>query len=150
MPECEGATARLPVAHEKRLLRTMRGPDMDAVRAVIEPYEAALRAAMLSNDVDALDTLLDDHLVFTIPSGLIISKYDDLSAHRAKTLRLDTLDIQEIQAKTIGEMILTTTKAKLAGRFGGTAFGGIFAYTRLWRRSGSDWRVVAGHASQIG
>lgn len=150
MPECEGAPARLPVAHEMRLLRTMPGPDMDAVRAVIEPYEAALRAAMLSNDVDALDTLLDDHLVFTIPSGLIISKYDDLSAHRAKMLRLDTLDIQEIQAKTIGEMILTTTKAKLAGRFDGTAFDGIFAYTRLWRRSGSDWRVVAGHASQIG
>lgn len=67
---------------------------MDTVRAVIEPYEAALRAAMLANDVDTLDTLLDDDLVFTIPSGLVISKYDDLSAHRAKLLRLDTLDIQ--------------------------------------------------------
>ncbi|WP_175763906.1 nuclear transport factor 2 family protein [Burkholderia ambifaria] len=123
---------------------------MDAVRAVIEPYEAALRAAMLTNDVDALDALLDDDLIFTVPTGKVIAKHDDLSAHRAKLLRLDALDIQEMRTKMIGEMILTTTKAMLAGRFDGTAFNGMFAYTRLWRRSGSGWRVVAGHASQIG
>ncbi|WP_155629674.1 nuclear transport factor 2 family protein [Burkholderia territorii] len=78
---------------------------MDAVHAVIEPYEAALRAAMLTNDVDALDTLLDDHLVFTIPSGLIISKYDDLSAHRAKLLRLDTLDIRKRSISAVAEFV---------------------------------------------
>ncbi|WP_175721700.1 nuclear transport factor 2 family protein [Burkholderia anthina] len=122
----------------------------DAVRAVIEPYEAALRAAMLANDVEVLDTLLDDDLVFTVPSGGIISKNDDLSAHRAKLLRLDTLDVQETRADAIGELILTTTRAMLAGRFDDTAFSGTFAYTRLWRRLGSRWRVVAGHASQIG
>ncbi|WP_175675918.1 nuclear transport factor 2 family protein [Burkholderia ambifaria] len=123
---------------------------MDAVRTVIEPYEAALRAAMLTNDVDALDALLDDDLIFTVPTGQVIAKHDDLSAHRAKLLRLDALDIQEMGTKMIGEMILTTTKAMLAGRFHGAAFNGMFAYTRLWRRLGSDWRVVAGHASQIG
>ncbi|PFH21088.1 hypothetical protein BX604_5517 [Burkholderia sp. JKS000303] len=53
----------------------MRGRDTDAVRdavrAVIELYEAALRAAMLTNDVEVLDTLLDDGLIFTGPSGAI-------------------------------------------------------------------------------
>ncbi len=105
---------------------------------------------MLTNDVDALDALLDEDLIFTVPTGKVIAKHDDLSAHRAKLLRLDALDIQEMRTKMIGEMILTTTKAMLAGRFDGTAFNGMFAYTRLWRRSGSGWRVVAGHASQIG
>ncbi|WP_446904676.1 nuclear transport factor 2 family protein [Burkholderia sp. YIM B11467] len=122
---------------------------MDAIRTVIEPYEAALRTAMLANDVDALDALLDDELVFTVPTGQVISKEDDLSAHRAKLLRLDQLDFHETRACAIDEMILTTTKATLAGRFDGTAFDGTFAYTRLWRRSGAGWRVIAGHASQV-
>lgn len=122
---------------------------MDAIRTVIDPYEAALRAAMLANDVDALNALLDDELVFTVPTGQVISKDDDLSAHRAKLLRLDQLDFHEMRACAIGEMILTTTKAALVGRFDGTAFDGTFAYTRLWRRSGAGWRVVAGHASQV-
>ncbi|WP_322027728.1 nuclear transport factor 2 family protein, partial [Burkholderia sp. BCC1977] len=102
---------------------------MDTVRAVIEPYEASLRAAMLASDVDALDALLDDDLIFTVPSGRVISKHDDLSAHRAKLLRLDTLDIREMQARAIGEMILTTTKVMLAGCFDGAVFNGTFAYT---------------------
>lgn len=122
---------------------------MDAIRTAIEPSEAALRAAMLANDIDALDTLLDDDLVFTVPTGQVISKEDDLAAHRAKLLRLDRLDVQETHACAIGEMILTTTKAMLAGHFGGTAFEGEFAYTRLWRRSHAGWRVVTGHASQV-
>ncbi|MBK1825185.1 nuclear transport factor 2 family protein [Burkholderia cenocepacia] len=122
---------------------------MDAIRTVIEPSETALRAAMLANDVEALDALLDDDLVFTVPTGQVISKEDDLAAHRAKLLRLDALDVIEMRASAVDEMILTTTRAALAGRFDGAAFTGTFAYTRLWRRSGAHWRVVAGHASQV-
>ncbi|MEC4775403.1 nuclear transport factor 2 family protein [Burkholderia cenocepacia] len=122
---------------------------MDAIRTVIEPSETTLRAAMLANDVEALDALLDDDLVFTVPTGQVISKEDDLAAHRAKLLRLDTLDVIEMRASAVDEMILTTTRAALAGRFDGAAFTGTFAYTRLWRRSGAHWRVVAGHASQV-
>ncbi|VWC73699.1 cytochrome P450 [Burkholderia lata] len=122
---------------------------MDAIRTAIEPSEAALRAAMLANDVEALDALLDDDLVFTVPTGQVISKEDDLAAHRAKLLRLDRLDVQGTRACAIGEMILTTTKATLAGHFDGAAFDGVFAYTRLWRQSPAGWRVVAGHASQV-
>ncbi|WP_322089313.1 nuclear transport factor 2 family protein [Burkholderia sp. BCC1999] len=122
---------------------------MDAIRTVIEPFETALCAAMRVNDVDALDALLDDQLVFTVPTGQVISKEDDLAAHRAKLLRLEKLDVHEMRACAIDELILTTTQATLAGHFDGVAFGGTFAYTRLWRRSGTGWRIVAGHASQV-
>ncbi|WP_080380747.1 nuclear transport factor 2 family protein [Burkholderia pseudomallei] len=122
---------------------------MDVARTVIDGYESALRDAMLTNNVDVLDKLLDDDLVFTAPNGQVLSKDDDLSAHRAKLLRLDRLDINEIRAHAIGEMILTTTKARLVGYFGAVAIGGTFAYTRLWRQSGARWRVVAGHAAEI-
>jgi hypothetical protein len=122
---------------------------MVLAHSVIDEYESALRDAMLTNDVGALDQLLDDHLVFTAPNGRVLSKEDDLSAHRAKLLRLDRLDLYETRVHTIGPMILTTTKAYLSGYFDAVAIGGIFAYTRLWRQSGTRWRVVAGHAAEI-
>jgi ketosteroid isomerase-like protein len=122
---------------------------MDDV-TIIEKYEEALRAAMLTNDVEALADLLDDRLVFTGPDGRVFSKDDDLSVHRNKLLRLDQLDLNETQIHRIGALILTTTKATLSGHFGSTPFDGTFAYTRLWRPSGALWRVVAGHAAKIG
>ncbi|KVN96135.1 nuclear transport factor 2 family protein [Burkholderia ubonensis] len=98
---------------------------------IIGKYEAALRTAMLANDVGALTNLLDDDLVFTGPDGQVLSKHDDLSVHRDRLLRLDRLDLHGTAVHRIGEMILVTAKATLAGRFGATPFDGEFAYTRL-------------------
>nr|CBJ54588.1 conserved protein of unknown function [Ralstonia solanacearum CFBP2957] len=104
---------------------------------------------MLANDVEALALLLDNDLVFTAPDGQVLSKDDDLSAHRAKLLRLERLDLHETRAHAVAEMILTTAKAVLVGEFAGAPIGGTFAYTRLWRRSGARWRVVAGHVAKV-
>ncbi|MDA0573779.1 nuclear transport factor 2 family protein [Burkholderia gladioli] len=117
---------------------------------IIARYEAALRDAMLANDVVTLSELIDDDLVFTAPDGQVLSKDDDLDAHRARLLRLHRLDIIETRSRRVGEMVVTVTKADLAGHFGSTPIDGQFAYTRLWRASGERWRVIAGHASRIG
>ncbi|MFW6852334.1 nuclear transport factor 2 family protein [Burkholderia gladioli] len=116
----------------------------------IARYEAALRDAMLANDVMTLSELINDDLVFTAPDGQVLSKDDDLDAHRARLLRLHRLDIIETRSRRVGEMVVTVTKADLAGHFGSTPIDGQFAYTRLWRASGARWRVIAGHASRIG
>ncbi|HEY1942150.1 MAG TPA: nuclear transport factor 2 family protein [Roseiarcus sp.] len=118
--------------------------------AIIAEHEAALRSAMLNNDVSALSDLIDDDLVFTGPDGSILSKEADLSTHRDKLLRLDKIDLHDSQTHRLGPMILVTTKADLSGQFGDFPIGGTFAYTRLWRQSGSRWRIVAGHAAKIG
>jgi ketosteroid isomerase-like protein len=120
------------------------------VVTLISKYEAALRAAMLANDVEALTDLLDDDLVFTGPDGRVLSKEDDLCAHRNRQLRLDRLDLYETQIRCIGEMVVVTTKATLSGHYDSVFFDGAFAYTRLWKRSGMHWRIVAGHAAKIG
>ncbi len=122
---------------------------MNSAQSMIDEYESALRNAMLANDVKALDALLDDDLVFTAPNGQVLSKEDDLAAHRSKVLRIAKLDLHDTQAYTIDAMILVTTKAALAGSYGEVAFEGVYAYTRLWRRHGEVWRVVAGHAGVV-
>lgn len=119
-------------------------------KAVILEHEQTLRRAMLDNDVDVLARLLDDELVFTGPDGQVLSKEDDLSAHRDKRLRLDRLDLYDTEIHAIGEWIWVTTKAKLAGQYASTPFDGDFAYSRLWRQSGTGWKIVAGQAAKIG
>ncbi|MBY4686601.1 nuclear transport factor 2 family protein [Burkholderia contaminans] len=115
----------------------------------MKPFESAFYPRFCWRHYAAHPRLLYAAPRHTVPTGQVISKEDDLAAHRAKLLRLDRLDVQETHAYAIGGMILTTTKAILAGHFDGTAFEGAFAYTRLWRQSSAGWRVVAGHASQV-
>jgi ketosteroid isomerase-like protein len=112
----------------------------------IEECEDDLRRAMLAADVDALDRLLDDQLLFVGPDGTVFRKPDDLAAHRRGAWRFTRLDVIE-RAIEAGETIaVTATLAELAGTTaGGGSFGGRVRYSRTWRRGGDGaWRVVGG------
>jgi hypothetical protein len=117
---------------------------------MIEAFEDRLAAAMLEGDIAELERLIDDDLFFTGPDGNVMTKADDLAAHRDKVLQLDYLERFEGASRAIDSHIIVATKARLSGRFAGSAFAGTFAYTRVWRPFGLGWRVVAGHAAQIG
>lgn len=112
--------------------------------------EEALRAAMLAGDVTALSALIDDRLVFTGPDGTVIGKDQDLSAHASGVLKLTQIDLTEGQFHRVGDMVLATTKATLAGTFGDMTIDGTYAYSRLWSRASGQWRVVAGQAARVG
>ena len=112
--------------------------------------EETLRAAMLAGDVTALSALIDDRLVFTSPDGTVVNKDQDLSAHASSVLKLTEIDLTDGQFHPVGDMVLATTKATLAGTFGGMTIDGTYAYTRLWSRASGQWRVIAGQAARIG
>jgi hypothetical protein len=117
---------------------------------IIQAFEDRLASAMLAGDVAELGLLIDDALVFTGPDGNILSKSDDLAAHRNAVLQLKTLDRFDTAYRQIDEFICVTTKAHLSGTISGEAFSGTFAYTRLWRQCGEGWRVIVGHVAKVG
>ncbi|RKE47692.1 MULTISPECIES: nuclear transport factor 2 family protein [unclassified Sphingomonas] len=118
--------------------------------AEIEGREEALRSAMVTRDVVALSSLIDDGLVFTGPDGTVVGKDQDLSAHEADILKLTKLDLFDGRLHPMGENVLATTKADLTGTFAGMPIDGTYSYTRLWSQASGQWRVIAGHAARLG
>ena len=112
--------------------------------------EARLRDAMLTNDVAALDALLDDELVFVGPGGDLINKAQDLAAHRARRLQLTELTFGERHVRSHGDACVVIVCATLAGSWDGTPMEGTFRDTRVWTQRQGDWRVLAGHVSAMG
>jgi ketosteroid isomerase-like protein len=121
----------------------MEPPETDEVRDA----EEALRAAMLTNDVSALDGLLHDDLVFSGPDGVMVGKKDDLSAHAARRLRLTRLDFEERHIEIEGLVAQVTVRAILAGTFDGSPCDGSYRYERTWRKAGGRWQIVAGQVT---
>ncbi|HVJ41524.1 MAG TPA: nuclear transport factor 2 family protein [Dongiaceae bacterium] len=115
----------------------------------INAMEAQLRQAMLTSDVDALEMLLAEDLIFVDPQGRVLDKAADLAAHRSGLLQLDQLDFAETEVRPQGDVAVVVTRSSLSGRYQGQVFAGDFRYTRVWRRSGRGWRVVAGHCSSV-
>ena len=114
----------------------------------IASLEAQLRAAQLEADVDALDRLISDDLLFTGPDGRLGSKAADLAAYRDGVMRVFTHEPQDLRVRWVGANVaVAALRTRMAGMYAGAPFSGIASYTRVWAREGERWQIVAGQVS---
>ncbi|MEA2706595.1 MAG: hypothetical protein QOH22_1383 [Gemmatimonadaceae bacterium] len=122
---------------------------VDLSESSLHASEAALRQAQLASDVQELDRLIDDALVFTGPNGAVYGKQADLDAHRQRLIRITRLEPSEERIQRFGHIAVVSVRMEMNGTFEGVAFAGPFRYTRVWRASPDGWRIVAGHVSAV-
>lgn len=119
------------------------------LRNEILKVEESLRLAMISSDTDALNELLSDNLVFTNHMGEILSKMDDLAAHKKGDFKISSLLLSDQIIKVSGDVVIVSVHAKIVGHYKGEATSGNFRFTRIWENLMNKWQVSAGHASIV-
>jgi ketosteroid isomerase-like protein len=107
--------------------------------------EAELLQAQLASDVEALDRILDDALLFTNFDGALASKADDLSLHRSGRLRITRMEPLERHILHLGQTSVVNVKMDAAAVLQGAPIEAVLRYTRVWHKKADAWRVVAGH-----
>lgn len=117
----------------------------------IVALEARLRAAQLAADVEALDALIGDPLLFTGPDGRLGTKGQDLHAYRSGLVRFRSHVPKELRIRRIGTHVaICALLAELTVDVNGTTTRGTYRYTRVWaQESTGPWRVVGGHVSEV-
>lgn len=111
--------------------------------------EEELQIAMLTSDVEVLDSLINDCLIFTAPTGDVVSKDMDLTAHRSGIQKLTKLEkiTQEILIRD--KTAVVASKMNLEGTYGEQKIDGLYSYTRVWHKE-EIWKIIAGHVSLVG
>jgi ketosteroid isomerase-like protein len=116
----------------------------------IEELEARLRRAQLDADIEALDELISDDLLFTGPDGELATKAQDLDAHRSGIVRFREHHPADLQVRRVGDDVaVTALRVRLVVEVQGRIVRGTFRYTRVWARENSKWRVIGGHVSEV-
>lgn len=116
----------------------------------IQEAEETLKKAMMASDVEMLEQILSPDLVFTNHMGQTLSRQDDLDAHRAGAVAIETVDISDQSIKVLDDVAIVTLAAHIVGSFGGSAFDETLRFTRVWHAlSPGNWQVVAAHASAV-
>ena len=120
----------------------------EAIRTQIFELEEQLKTAMLNSDVDALDRLLAPDLMFTNHLGQLLSKEDDLDAHRSGRLQVKDLTAFEQNIRLFENMAVVSVRMRLTGTYDGQPADGDFRFTRVWCAAPAkdSWHVVAAHA----
>jgi len=116
---------------------------------VIEAEER-LRQAMLHSDVPMLDELIAPELLFTTHLGQLATKANDLAAHRARLLRLETAEPSQRQIQLHTDYAIVSVLMHLVGTYDGTPIDQQMRYTRVWAiTAGRSLQIIVGHMSEM-
>ena len=120
------------------------------IETEIQYYEEQLKDAMLHSDISQLDKLLSPELVFTNHLGHIMSKQDDLEAHRLKLFNISEITQTDQLIKIYDNIAIVTVKAHIVANFKGSESANYFRFTRVWTKDlNKTWRITVGHASLV-
>ena len=111
--------------------------------------ENQLYEAMKSADIEALDSLLHNDLLFVIPSGEVINKEKDLESYRTGNLKIIELHPEVEHLNIIDDVAIITLKLKLNGSFSGDPFEAQFRYIRFWKGFEDGIKVIGGSGVAI-
>ena len=121
---------------------------MNAIEEIAE-LEQRLLQAMLKSDVDTLDRLLSDELIFTDHTGHLVEKSADLDGHRTGKVSIDSIEPGERLIKTFQDTAIVSVLMAIKGKYMDQPFEGKNRYTRVWVKKDHSWKVVAAHASVV-
>jgi len=118
---------------------------MDAThKAQVIDNEKKLLSAMKTNNVELLDQLLHDELLFNGPSGETATKAMDLENYRSGNINLHTLESSDLMLNMVGDDIVVAVTVEILGNYLGQEIDGKFRYLRVWKLFENNWKVIAG------
>lgn len=143
---------QLPKTHAKKATTavTTAMSSQSSAENEINQVELKLKQAMLKSDVETLDELLDDKLIFTNHLGVTLGKQDDLEAHRQEVVHIRDLTLSDQNIQMLGTTTaIVTVAAHIVGSFLGDPFENTLRFTRVWHKPAPDegWKVIAAHSS---
>lgn len=109
--------------------------------------ERALQAAIIADDVDALEVLLDDRLVHVSADGSPQLKRDLIAARAAGLMRIRRLDEEALEVIVEGTTGVTRVAMLITGYADGMLHAWRVVATRTWTRHRGTWAVLAEHVS---
>lgn len=112
--------------------------------------ENELLRAMTTSDVELLDDLLHDDLLFNGPDGATATKAADLANYRSGNIHLRRAESSDHALSTIGDVVVVAVTVQLEGSYLDQAIDGRFRYLRIWKQFENKWRVIAGSVVALG
>ncbi|ALM48374.1 hypothetical protein AMR72_05330 [Flavobacterium psychrophilum] len=115
----------------------------------IQTAEARLLEAMKTSNVQELDALIADDLIFTSHTGQLLTKQDDVEAHSSGNIEIFTIESSEQKIKVDGDVAIVSVLLDISGSFYGSTEVGFYRFTRVWKNNGGNWQVIAAHSTQV-
>jgi ketosteroid isomerase-like protein len=107
--------------------------------------EKQLQQAMVNNDVQALERLLHDDLVFIDVEGNVQGKHNDIESHASGAVVQTAVEfVEEPVMQVHGENATVAVKAYVQVQLQGKPVEAHCRYLRVWLFQDERWQIISG------
>ncbi len=110
----------------------------------IATLEQDLLNAMQGRNVQKLDELLHDDLLFNIPSGQTFTKAMDLEGYRLGNMNIESISSRNMEISLIGDTAVVAVSIEMRGKFLEHPLDGVYRFLRVWKQFDDQWKVIGG------
>ncbi len=111
--------------------------------------EKELLLAMKNANLEKLNELLHDDLLFNIPTGETITKAIDLANYRSGAMNITEIFSDQQQINIIDTTAVVATTINMKGSFLEHKLDGSYRFIRVWIQTGSTWKIIAGSSTAL-
>lgn len=104
--------------------------------------ENRLLAAMVHSDIEALDSLIADSLIFINHAGQKVTKAQDLEMHSSGLIHIQDITRESFNSCEYRNCLVVDTCVSIMGTYDGQSANGRFHHLRTWAVIDERWQVV--------
>ena len=122
---------------------------MTFTTATILNLEHQLIDAIRTGNIDFLEKVMHEELLFLAPNGLVVTKEMDLASHRAGHMRVDELLPHSENINILGDTAVSVMVYTTRGTMMGNPISGRFRYIRTWKEFPEGIQIISGACIQL-
>ncbi len=115
----------------------------------IKRCEEKLAEAIKDSNIDQLQTLMHDNLVFLSPDGSIITKDIDIASHKSGNMKAEEINIEIERINIDNDIATVIVTYQTKGLMFGKPISGKYKYLRVWKAFGNNYKVICGSCISI-
>jgi uncharacterized protein (TIGR02246 family) len=121
----------------------------DKDQQTIKRLEEEMIAFLLKNDIKKLETYMVKDAVSVTDDGQIQHGEEAFKELQSGALKLTKIDLDSIEVRTFGDAAIAVLVTTEEGSLDGKQFSGKWVSTDVFRRTGSDWKIVSSQITKV-
>jgi len=99
--------------------------------------------------IDSLQRMLDDDVLYIHSNGLIETKYDIIENILSGKLVYKNVEVEDAKVRLEGDLAVLNADGIFTGAINGNEFTARLRYTEVYVRKKNQWKLFSRHASKL-
>jgi hypothetical protein len=116
---------------------------------LIADLEEKLLDGFKRTDLNILDLLFADGMLFHDQYGNVLDKEMDLDAYRSGMIKITKINVSKREIRVFESIVIVSASLFIKGSYSNILLNGKYQWLRVWGKVREDWKVISASCTSI-